>query len=59
MAFLHSIYLNAGDKEFKHFLLIINDLIGNVDNTTISELNTTLGIIFYKGHSGDVARIFR
>ena len=28
-------------------------MIGNIDNTTISEPNTALGIILYKGHSKD------
>ena len=46
-------YLNAGVEGVKHFQFILNDLLKNVDKTTISELNTALGIILYKGHNKD------
>ena len=46
-------YLNAGDKGVAHFASILNCIISNVNNASISNLNQAYGLILYKGHQKD------
>ena len=46
-------YINAGDEGILHYTALLNALIGEVNNITLEELNTALGIILYKGHRKD------
>ena len=46
-------YLNAGVEGIQHFQFLLNIFIRNVNNSTVSELNTALGMILYKGHQRD------
>ena len=46
-------YLNAGIEGIRHFQFLLNIFIQNVNNSTVSELNTALGMILYKGHQRD------
>ena len=43
-------YLYAGDEGVKHFAALINIFIRNVNNATLEEVNTALGLILFKGH---------
>ena len=43
-------YLYAGQEGIQHYAALINILIVNVNNTTLEEVNTALGLILYKGH---------
>ena len=44
-------YNYAGPAGWKHFYLLLCTLIKNVNNTNISEINTTYAIIIFKGHN--------
>ena len=46
-------YLNAGDEGIQHFCLLLNTIIQNENIAALSELNTTHGLILYKGHNKD------
>ena len=46
-------YLNAGQEGLKHFNLLLNGVIGDLNNAGLEELNTAHGLIFYKGHRKD------
>ena len=46
-------YINAGDEGVLHYAAVLNSLITEVNNVTLEELNTALGIILYKGHRKD------
>ena len=46
-------YINAGDEGLEHFATLLNYVISDVNNATIEELNTALGLILYKGHKKD------
>ena len=46
-------YLNGGEEAVKHFQFILNDVLNNVEKSTVSELNTACGRILYKGHGKD------
>ena len=43
-------YLYAGEEGVRHFSSLLNLFISEVNNATLAELNTALGIILYKGH---------
>ena len=43
-------YLYAGQEGIQHFTALINILIKNVNNATLEEVNTALGVILFKGH---------
>ena len=43
-------YLYAGQEGVEHFAALINIFIRNVNNATLEEVNTALGLILYKGH---------
>ena len=44
-------YLNAGAPGLLHFNLLLNGIIKDVNNTSLTELNTVYGLILYKGHN--------
>ena len=44
-------YSNAGQEGIDHFQCLLNNIITEVNNAIIQELNTTYGIILYKGHN--------
>ena len=46
-------YINAGDAGYKHFCLLLNVLIEDVNNITLSEINTVYACILFKGHNKD------
>ena len=46
-------YINAGDAGFDHFYFLLNILIEDLNNISITELNTVYAIILYKGHKKD------
>ena len=48
---LHYIY--AGEEGLHHYASLLNTFITDVNNSTLDELNTVLGIILYKGHRKD------
>ena len=43
-------YLYAGHEGIKHYTALINTFIRNVNNATLDEVNTALGLILFKGH---------
>ena len=43
-------YINAGEDGVTHFSCLLNAIILDVNNASIDELNTALGLILYKGH---------
>ena len=47
MSSLH--YLHAGDDGLRQFALMMNTILLNTDNASILEVNTTHGLIIYKG----------
>ena len=46
-------YLYAGPAGWKHFNLLLNTLISDVNNTTITEINTVHTCILFNGHGKD------
>ena len=46
-------YVNAGNAGHNHFLLLLNTLIEDLNNISITELNKVYAIILYKGHNKD------
>ena len=46
-------YKYAGPVGWRHFHLLINALISNVNNISISEVNTAYACILFKGHGKD------
>ena len=46
-------YLHAGAEGIRHFVSLLNVFISEVNNVTLPELNTVLGIILFKGHKKD------
>ena len=42
-------YLYAGPAGLKHFNLLLNILIKDVNNTSIEEINTVMAVILFKG----------
>ena len=46
-------YINGGPLAIKHFQLIFNLAIDDIENTTCEELNNAHACILYKGHSKD------
>ena len=47
-------YLNAGDQGIHHFRDLMNSVLQNENIAALNELNTTHGLILYKGHGKDV-----
>ena len=43
-------YLNAGPEGLLHFNCLLNAIISDINNASLEELNTALGLILYKGH---------
>ena len=43
----------AGQAGWKHFYLLLNSLISDVNNTDIEEVNTVYACILFKGHKKD------
>ena len=43
-------YINAGEEGISHFQALLNAIVKDVNNATVEELNTALGLILYKGH---------
>ena len=46
-------YLHAGEEGILHFQALLNSVVREVDNASLTELNTAHGIIHYKGHKKD------
>ena len=46
-------YLYAGHAGWKHFSLLLNALLRDVENTCIEEVNTAYACILFKGHNKD------
>ena len=46
-------YLNGCDPAVTHFQLLLNAVIGDVENYALSEINTVHAIILHKGHGKD------
>ena len=46
-------YFLAGPAGWKHFYLLLNTLLSDVNNTDISEINTVYACILFKGHNKD------
>ena len=46
-------YINAGEEGILHFQALLNAIVKEVNNATIEELNTAIGLILYKGHKKD------
>ena len=46
-------YNYAGPVGWRHFYLLLNALISDVNNTTIVEINTAYACILFKGHGKD------
>ena len=42
-------YLNAGTEGIRHFALLLNTILLNVENASIKELNVAHGLIIHKG----------
>ena len=43
-------YLNGGDPAIKHFQLLVNAVLSDIENFALSQLNTCHAIILFKGH---------
>ena len=46
-------YKFAGPAGWKHFHILINSLLNDVNNTSIAEINTVYACILFKGHKKD------
>ena len=46
-------YLYAGEEGLNHYVSLLNAFISQVNNVTLAELNTVLGLILFKGHKKD------
>jgi hypothetical protein len=46
-------YAYAGPSGWKHFNLLLNILLSDINNTTIEEVNTVHACILFKGHKKD------
>ena len=46
-------YYLTGLAGWKHFFLLLNTLLSDVNNTDISEINTVYACILFKGHNKD------
>ena len=46
-------YINGGPTGIKHFQLIMNTAISDIENTTCDEFNTAHAQVLYKGHQKD------
>ena len=46
-------YLYAGEEGAQHYAALLNMFITDVNNATLDDLNTVLGLILYKGHNKD------
>ena len=46
-------YIHAGEEGIRHYAELLNMFIADVNNVTLDELNTALGLILYKGHRKD------
>ena len=46
-------YYLAGPAGWKHFYLLLNTLLSDVNSTDISEINTVYACILFKGHNKD------
>ena len=46
-------YYLAGPAGWKHFFLLLNTLLSDVNNTDISEINTVYACILFEGHTKD------
>ena len=46
-------YLNGGEESVKHFQFVLNEVLSDIEKSTVSELNTACGRILYKGHHKD------
>ena len=57
VADLHSIsalhYINGGDGAIKHFQLILNAVLADIENYALDEINRVYAIILHKGHGKD------
>ena len=49
----HQNIIYAGPAGYKHFHLLLNSLIINVNNTSIVEVNAAHACILFKGHGKD------
>ena len=47
-------YFLAGPAGWKHFYLLLNTLLSDVNNTDIEEINTFYACILFKGHNKDI-----
>ena len=46
-------YINGGPITLKHFQIIVNLAISDIENTTVDEINTAHACILFKGHKKD------
>ena len=46
-------YINAGEVGLQHFFLLLSSLITNVQNITITEVNSVFATVLFKGHEKD------
>ena len=46
-------FLNAGEAGLDHFHLLMNAIIGNINLSCMSELNTIYAVVLFKGHGKD------
>ena len=43
-------FINGGLAGYKHFNLLLNGIIADINNASLIELNSVHGLILYKGH---------
>ena len=46
-------YLNGGIRVIKHFMLLLNAILKDINNYALAEINTVHAAILYKGHGKD------
>ena len=46
-------FINGGPHAIKHFQMLFNSALSNIDNTTCQELNDAHAIVLFKGHKKD------
>ena len=46
-------YINGGPVALKHYQLLLNTAIMNIENTKVDEVNTAHSCVLYKGHKKD------
>ena len=46
-------YINAGIAGYKHFHILLNSLLSDLNNTTLTDVNRAHAVVLFKGHGKD------